>query len=171
MLILTQSASEFPIPCICLNPMCAGKLHKHGTRDRHVRELGEKVWYFVQRFLCSLCSKTFTLLRPNMLPFKHYAAPDIEQVLQKHEDPSAMEPTCAAEESTIYRWKREYPAILKSLASRLISFTKTKETLRYKTHPLQRVYNALKLLVHPLPDSSHLAWAFFLDMSHPVCIG
>jgi transposase-like protein len=106
-----------------------------------------------------------------MLPFKHYAAPDIEQVLQKHEDPSAVEPVCAAEESTIYRWKREYPAILKSLASRLTSLAKTKEVPFLKTRPLQQIYNALKLLVYPPSDSSRLAWAFFWDMSHPVCIG
>jgi len=47
-----------------------------------------------------------------MLSYKHYAAPDIEQVLHKHEDPLAMEPVCGAEESTLYRWKREYTEIL-----------------------------------------------------------
>jgi len=168
MSILTPSASNFPMSRICFS--CNSKFHKHGKRRRHVIELA-KVWYFVQRFHCSSCGETFTLLQPNMLPFKHYAAPDIEQVLQKHEDPSAVEPVCAAEESTIYRWRREYPAILRDLASRLTSLAKTKEVPILKTRPLQRIYNALKLLVHPPPDSSRLAWAFFWDMSHPVCIG
>jgi transposase-like protein len=171
MSILTQPASQFPIPCSCKYPPCVGKLHKHGKRDRHVIEL-KKVWYSVQRFRCSVCGKTFTLLQPNMLPFKHYAASEIEQVLQKHEDPSAVEPVCDAEESTIYRWKRDFPAILTELAARLASLAKTtKEALFSKACPLQGVYNVLKLLVHPPSDSSRLAWAYFWDASHPVCIG
>jgi len=168
--IVTQTASKFPIPCSCPYSNCAGKLHKHGTRNRHVIEL-KKVWYSVQRIRCLSCGQTFTLLQPNMLPYKHYAAPEIEQVLQKHEDPSAEEPVCTAEESTIYRWKREYPAILRTLASRLSSMAKIKEVLLLKARPLQQIYDALKLLVHPTPESSRLAWAFFWDISHPVCIG
>ena len=52
-----------------------------------------------------------------MLPHKHYAAPEIEQVLNKHENPAAPPHECGAEESTLRRWICEFPEILTALAS------------------------------------------------------
>ena len=97
-----------------------------------------------------------------MLPYKHYAAPVIEQVLQKREDPTAPELECGAEESTIYRWKREFPAILTALAFRLSFLAKVAINLISEARPLQRLYYALNFWDPPPPGASHLAWAFFL---------
>jgi hypothetical protein len=106
-----------------------------------------------------------------MLPHKHYAAAEIEQVLQEQEDPTAPPHECAAEESTLYRWKREFPAILNGLALRLSSLSNIVISLLSSAGPLQRLYEVLSSLVKPPPDSSRLAWAFFVSKSHPIHLG
>jgi len=162
MSILTQ----FHDPGIC--PYCGGKkFHKHGQRRRHTIENGKKIWHKVQRFHCTHydcdCGKTFTLLLPNMLPHKHYAALEIEQVLQKQEDPAAPLHECGAEESTLRRWMQEFPPKLSALAASLELLANVSMTRLVA--PLQRVYNALALLVHPPTDQSRLAWAFFVSQT------
>jgi transposase-like protein len=151
----------FPTPSKCSR--CGGKLHKHGKRKRHVIEACKKVWYQVQRFLCTNCEsgKTFTLLLPNMLPHKHYTAYEIEQVLQNQEDPTTSLHSCGAEESTLRRWKQEFPQKLSALAASLESLVNV--SITRLVPPLQRVYNALSLLVHPPPNQSRLAWAYFMS--------
>jgi hypothetical protein len=103
-----------------------------------------------------------------MLPHKHYAAHEIEQVLQTQEKPTGPSHECGAEESTIYRWKREFSTTLTVLAFRLSSLAKIAVALLSETHPLQRLYDILAFLAPPPPDGSRLAWAFFLEASNPV---
>jgi hypothetical protein len=106
-----------------------------------------------------------------MLPYKHYAAAEIEEVLQEQEDPTAPMHGCGAEESTLYRWKLEFPEVLTALASRLELLAGIVTSLVSRTQPLQRIYEALGSLVKPPPDSSRLAWAFSVKKTHPVCLG
>ena len=106
-----------------------------------------------------------------MLPYKHYAALEIEQVLQEQEDPAVPPHECAAEESTLYRWKSEFPTILTGLALRLSSLSGIAISFLSAARPLQRVYDALGSLIKPPPDSSRLAWAFFVMNTHPVYVG
>ena len=170
MSIVTQSVPFFPIPSAC--PYCDNKhakLYKHGERERHVIKQGEKIWGTVKRLCCSVCKCTCTLLRLNMLPHKHYAAPEIEQVLQKQEKPTDPAHECGAEESTIYRWKCEFPSVLTAMFLRLSSLVKAAINLISVAPPLQRLYDTLSFLGPPL-GSSRLAWAFFLDKFHPVCL-
>ena len=101
-----------------------------------------------------------------MLPYKHYAAPEIEQVLKQQEDPAAPPHECGAEESTIRRWKREFPEKLSTLAASLELLANVSQACLIP--PLQRIYNALGSLIHPLPPQNHLAWAFFVRHFHPV---
>ena len=100
-----------------------------------------------------------------MLPRKHYAAPEIEEVLQKHEDPAVPPHECGAEESTLRRWKQEFAGVLVALTSRIYSLANVTMPLLSPTRPLQRLYDAINTLVHPLPppDQSRLAWAFFVS--------
>jgi hypothetical protein len=105
-----------------------------------------------------------------MLPHKHYAAPEIEQVLQKQENPMGPPHECGAEESTLCRWMREFPQILINLTARLSSLANALVSLLSMERPLQRLYNALAYFVDPPPDQSRLAWAFFVSQSHPVCL-
>jgi hypothetical protein len=100
-----------------------------------------------------------------MLPYKHYAAPEIEQVLQCQEDPSAPPHECGAEESTLRRWRGEFPEKLNILAALLESLLKISQTALYS--PLKRIYKALESVKSPT-FSCRLAWAFFLGKSHPV---
>jgi hypothetical protein len=167
MYIVTVSVSKFSIPSGCF--FCGGKIHKHGKRDRHVIEHGEKVWDTVGRFLCLNpdCSHTtFTLLLPNMLPHKHYAAPEIEQVLQEQENSSSPAHECGAEESTLRRWKQKFPVLLSAIAARLELLANISSTNLYP--PLQRVYNALASIIRLPPRNCRLAWAFFVSQSHPL---
>lgn len=113
-----------------------------------------------------------------MLPHKHYAAPEIEQVLQEQEDSEAPPHECAAEESTLYRWRREFPVVLTNLASHLESLCNSKVSLLRAARPLQRVYEALQKayetlesFVKPSSGSSRLAFAFWAVKTHPVCLG
>jgi len=101
-----------------------------------------------------------------MLPYKHYAAPEIEQVLHNQENPAAPPHECGAEESTLRRWKLEFPAKLNVIASSLESLANVRSI--NLVPPLQRVYKALASLVNPPPGSCCLAWAFFMSSSHPV---
>ena len=103
-----------------------------------------------------------------MLPHKHYSAPEIEQVLNKHENPANPPHECGAEESTLRRWKLEFPEILIALAFHLYSLTGVAMSLLSTKGPLQRLYDALESLVRPPPDQSRLAWAFFVSQSNPV---
>ena len=158
----------FPPPEVC--PDCGGKLQGHGTRKRHVIEQGQKVWYTIRRLCCSACGKTLTLLRTNMLPRKHYAAAAIEEVLQKQEDPNTPPLECTAKESTLYRWCREFPILLRVLLFRLSSLTGVAVSLVSEEKPLQMLYKMLEELPQPPPVRDRLAWAFFLGKAHPVCL-
>ena len=152
----------FPIPSTC--SFCGGKTHKHCKRERHVIEQGKKIWHFVQRRRCfNKCGKTRTLLLPNMLPHKHYAASEIEQVLQAQENPTTPPHECGAEESTLRRWKLEYLPKISALAA----FFEPVVNINLLP-PLQRLYNALNTLAQPPPNHSRLAWAFMMSQSHPV---
>ena len=162
MSILTPSTSNFPIPSTCFS--CGGKFHKHGKRDRHVIKQG-KVWYSVQRYCCP-CGKTRTLLLDFMLPHKHYAAPEIEQVLMTQEDPTAPPHECGAEESTLRKWRLEFPPKLSALAAFFESVINISNISLVP--PLQRLYNALASLAHPPLKHCRLAWAFFVSQSHPL---
>jgi hypothetical protein len=106
-----------------------------------------------------------------MLPHKHYAAPEIEQVLQQQENPTGSLHECGAEESTLRRWMGEFPQILADLTARLSSLANASSSLLSMERPLQRLYNVLSYLVNPPPAQSRLAWAFFASQSHPVHLG
>jgi hypothetical protein len=103
-----------------------------------------------------------------MLPHKHYAAPEIEQFLQGQEDPAAPPCECGAEESTLRRWKQEFPEKLSALAASLESLANV--SIIYLLPPMQRLYKSLDLLIHPPPNQSRLTWAYFVVQSHPVCL-
>jgi hypothetical protein len=162
----SPSVINFSIPSKC---SCGGNLHKHGKRKRHVIEQGKKVWYFAQRLRCNVCRKTFTILPGNMVPYKHYAATEIEQVLEKQENPQEPPHYCEAKESTLRRWLREYPPILTGLTSRLLTLAGASISLHFTDPPLQRLYKALAYFVKAPSDFCRLTWALLVgNLSHPV---
>jgi hypothetical protein len=112
----------------------------------------------------------FTLLPGNMIPYKHYAAPEIEQVLNKQEKPEEPPHSCEAKESTIRRWLREFPPILTGLTFRLLTLAGASISLLSTDPPLQRLYKALAYFVKAPPDFCQLTWALLVGQSHPVHI-
>lgn len=60
-----------------------------------------------------------------MLPHKHYSAPEIEEVLLEDEAKAKNAAAashsfeCAAEESTLRRWRNEFPEKVRQIASKL----------------------------------------------------
>jgi transposase-like protein len=152
-------------PSVC---SCGSNLHKHGKRKRHVIEQGEKVWYFVQRLRCPVCRKLFTLLPGNMMPYKHYAAPEIEQVLKKQENPEEPLQYCEAKKGTIRRWLREFPQVLTGLTFRLLTLAGAPISLLSTDPPLQRLYKALEYFVMAPSDFCRLTWALLIGQFHPV---
>ena len=68
---------------------------------------------------------------------------------------------CGAEESTLRRWKLEYPPKISALAAFFESFMNVSKTNLLP--PLQRLYIALVSLAQPPPNHSRLAWAFIMS--------
>jgi hypothetical protein len=113
-----------------------------------------------------------------MLPHKHYAASEIEEVLledEAKEENSTAPPhrfECPAEESTIRRWRNELPEKIRQIASRLASGAKIAAmSLTSANSGLQRCREALNALGFAIPpDACCLPWAFFVNNTHPVCV-
>ena len=122
----------------------------------------------MQRLRCYACRKVLTQLPGNMMPYKHYAAPEIEQVLKKRENPEEPPHNCEAKESTLRRWLREFPQILTDLTSRLLILAGASIFLLSTATPLQRIYKALAYFVATPPDFCRLTWAHLIIQSHPV---
>jgi len=91
------------------SPRCGGKINGHGTRPRHGIADGVKQEHKVRRFCCTECGKTFTRLPDFPLPFKHYVAQEIEDVLRHLFDGGKLyEAPCEADERTMRRWWNEF---------------------------------------------------------------
>lgn len=153
--------------------LCGRNLHGHGTRKRHVRVGGNKIWYRIRRFRCPVCKKTFTLLEPCMIPYKHYAAVEIEDALK---DIAAGVPfsqnSCVAEESTLRRWKRDFFSVIQEFIGQLLSLTAL--DIMPKLDIFQRLISLLTLLeTHiftPLPVEWCNLVKLYYYISNPVCL-
>jgi hypothetical protein len=60
---------------------------------------GQKHWYIIRRLYCKACKKIHRELPAGMQPYKHYQIGLIEGALD------GREPVCAADNSTLHRWK------------------------------------------------------------------
>jgi hypothetical protein len=113
-----------------------------------------------------------------MLPHKHYSAIEIEEVLREEETkeersigpPNRFE--CQAEESTLRRWRKEFPEKIRQIASKLEAEAKTAAlSFTSAKSGLQRCRDALVSLGFAFSsDTCCLAWAFFVSKTHPVCV-
>lgn len=103
-----------------------------------------------------------------MLPYKHYSAYEIEEVLRQEENLTTSPHECGAEESTLRRWKQEFPDKLSEIAALLESLANMSNTLLLSS--LRRIYKALEYMILSPPTHGRLAWAFFLSKSHLVHI-
>jgi transposase-like protein len=124
-------------------------VQKHGTREREFISDGIKQICQVQRFLCTECNITFTLLPPFLLSFKHYVASEIERTLFHCCDGGKVsESPSGASESSIWRWRKEFgeqmvgwAGILEAKLIRLGKFEAG--IMQCLSHPLNRLEKVL----------------------------
>jgi hypothetical protein len=114
-----------------------------------------------------------------MVPYKHYAASEIEEVLEEaertEEKPASSLPETHAEESTMRRWKKDFSEQIPLMAGRLEQIAAAlgmgeSSLIRLSEKPLQRLRSAVNTLQDLPFKVSSLAYAFWLLISHPVCV-
>ena len=89
----------------------------HSTVKRHYRtEDGKKHWIRIRRLRCKVCGKIHRQLPDTILPYKHYQAQVIEDVL----DNAPVEPT-GPEASTLVRWARWFSWVRAIMEAVLVS--------------------------------------------------
>ena len=82
-------------------PDCGSLLSGYDSRRRHVIESdGTETIYLLRRLKCPLCSKLHLEIPDIIAPGKHYSADVVKQVRAGDVD------TCAADDSTIRRWRK-----------------------------------------------------------------
>lgn len=88
----------------CTCPSCGGHLSVHDHRVRRViLKSGRKVTLLVPRGRCPKCRRLHVELPNFVVPFKHYEAQAIQDVV---DGPGKM--SCPAEDSTMRRWIAEF---------------------------------------------------------------
>ena len=129
----------------------------------------------MDRFLCTACGKTFTLLPDFLLPFKHYTAAEIEGVLRHFFGGGRLsELHSEADESTLRRWWKEFSQKLPQWAGSLEAqvfklFNRTPSFIEMSSLPLTRLQKVLSQLP-ALPSS----WTvivktlWWLNPTHPL---
>jgi hypothetical protein len=150
-------------------------VHGHGTRKRHAIVDTVEKWFLVDRFLCTACKKTFTLLPDFILPFKHYAAAEIERVLGYLFGGGVLsESPSLAGESTLYRWRREFRGKMQQWAGLLEAqvfklFNLTPILIEMSSLPLTRLQKALSQLpTLPSRWTVIVKTLWWLNPSHPL---
>jgi len=99
-----------------LCPYCGATLKYRNSRLRQLLDaLGEKTVYRLRRLLCEGCRKLHTEIPDTMQPYKHYDTKTIQDVL----DGGGQ--TCAADDSTIRRWRSDFEAERHDIECRLAS--------------------------------------------------
>ena len=86
-------------------PLCDSELTYRDSKHRNLKDLYGKLRRFLlRRMRCKECNKLHTEL-PNIIqPYKHYESYVIQCILDESEEASK----CAADDSTIRRWKKEF---------------------------------------------------------------
>lgn len=129
----------------------------------------------VQRFRCTQCKKTFTLLPPFLLPFKRYVVSEIEAVLRHFLDGKTLsEAPCQASESTLWRWCKEFGCKMVEWAgmmeAQFIRLGKPVPGLMQSlSNPLKRLEQKLSCLpALPLQWTVITKTLWWLKNSHPL---
>lgn len=110
-----------------------------------------------------------------LLPFKHYAASEIEAALRHvFEGGELSQAACGAEESTLRRWRdefrgkmQEWAGLLEAMAFDL--FNQVPSLVQRISHPLRRLEQILSRLPALPPEWPVLVQAlWWLKKSHPL---
>ena len=134
-----------------------------------------KKWFKIDRFLCTVCRKTFTLLPDFLLPFKHYLAAEIEaSLLHLFSGGELIKVPSLADMRTLRRWWKEFNSKLAEWAGLLGVIlqpsAQTPGVLNYQ-HPLKRLEEALSgLPLLPSHWTIMVKTLWWLNPSHPHCL-
>mgnify|MGYP003623268666 CR=1 FL=1 len=104
---------------LILCPVCSGCLKYNCTYRRNPRALdGRKFNIEIIQVCCGTCKKTHALIPDFLMPYKQYTTETIETAISS--DITMI--NCFADNSTIYRWNRQFKArgIMAVLRIRLI---------------------------------------------------
>jgi hypothetical protein len=89
------------------SPVCPYCLVTIASRDSRLRigikSTGEKAWYRIRRLICPSCGKTHTELPDFLHPYKHYETEAVQDEIDE-----VTPSVCAADESTIRIWRRQW---------------------------------------------------------------
>jgi len=103
---------------IMICPLCGGCLLYRDSRRRRLKNLAGIVSRFLLRRLrCQSCGKIHTEIPDIIQPYKHYDSETIQHVL----DGSGGASCCAADDSTIRRWKSSFAESAADISQRLTS--------------------------------------------------
>ena len=111
------------VPCPC----CESKLTVIGSRKRKLRKSnGETTELIIRRLRCVNCRIIHHELPDCVVPYKRYESMCIEEVV------SEEDPTVAADESTLYRWRSWFLSMARYFAGCLESIH-----LRFHLDPVE----------------------------------
>jgi hypothetical protein len=99
-------------------PQCSGVLKYRDSRERGVKNLfGEARRFLLRRLSCTVCGRFHTEIPDIILPYKRYDAETIQSVLDGKESASA----CAADDSTMRRWRASFAEAQTDMRQRIAS--------------------------------------------------
>jgi len=121
-------------------PLCGGILLYLDSKPRGLKNLAGLVSRFLLRRLrCSACGKIHTELPDIIQPYKHYDSETIQHVL----DGSAGASYCAADDSTMRRWKSSFAESAADISQRLTSI---RARISDEKIPIQKSEEILNLI-------------------------
>ena len=154
--IFTITAEEI----ICC-PLCSGELLYRDSRLRMLKDfLGELSYFYVRRLRCQTCKKIHTELPSIIQPYRHYSSAAIQSVLDGNE------PGCAADNSTIHRWKTEFAAAEPDIGQRLASVY---AQITGETVPMRSAYKILGTLKTKCEHWLIFVMALLINSGHKLC--
>jgi len=99
-------------------PLCDGNLTYRNSKPRgRIDIAGIKSFFLLRRFTCSQCQRLHTEIPDFLQPFKHYDSHAIQSVLDNTEDAAI----CAADDSTMRRWRKTFREAAPDIGQRLNS--------------------------------------------------
>jgi hypothetical protein len=99
-------------------PLCGGRLTYRDSRPRKLKNLfGEVSNFLLRRLRCEECGKLHTEIPDIIQPYKHYDSETIQSVI----DGTDSAQGCAADDSTIRRWKTSFAEAETDIQQRLLS--------------------------------------------------
>jgi uncharacterized protein YbaR (Trm112 family) len=154
--VFTITAEEI----VCC-PLCNGELFYRDSRLRMLKDfLGEVSHFFVRRLRCSVCKKLHTELPSIIQPYRHYDSNAIQSVLDGNEA------GCAADNSTIRRWKTEFDFTESDINQRL---TSVYAQMTAETVPIKSTSNILDVIKTKCEHWLAFVMALLINSGHKIC--